>query len=141
MSKSSKKTVQRLQRLEGEITKHLTQGLIPFWHTHARDAKHGGYLTRFNEQGEAQPMKEKYVNTQARLVWWFSNLCRQQPNARGSAALARGGAEFLLKHFWDPKHGGWYWKTKPNGGRSDTGKIVYGEVKRCTLIENAIEET
>jgi hypothetical protein len=42
MSKSSKKTVQRLQRLEGEITQHLTTGLNPFWHARARDAKHGG---------------------------------------------------------------------------------------------------
>ena len=32
MSKASKKIVQRLQRLEGEITQHLTTGLIPFWH-------------------------------------------------------------------------------------------------------------
>jgi mannobiose 2-epimerase len=127
MSKSSKKTVQRLQRLEGEITQHLTTGLIPFWHARARDAKHGGYLTCFNEQGEVQPMKEKYVNTQARLVWWFANLCRQQPKVKGSAALARGGAEFMLKNFWDPKHGGWYWQTKPNGSKSDMGKIVYGE--------------
>ena len=127
MSQSSKKSLQRLQRLEGEITKHLTTGLIPFWHARARDAKHGGYLTCFNEQGEAQPMKEKYVNTQARLVWWFSNLCRQQPKVKGSAALARGGAEFMLKNFWDPQHGGWYWQTKPNGSKSDMGKIVYGE--------------
>ncbi|MBM4148886.1 MAG: N-acylglucosamine 2-epimerase [Lentisphaerae bacterium] len=116
-----------MQRLEGEITQHLTSGLIPFWHTRARDAKHGGYLVRFDEQGHATPLKEKYLNTQARLVWWFSHLCRQQPKAKGSAALARGGAEFLLNHFWDARHGGWYWKTKPNGGKSDMAKIVYGE--------------
>jgi len=127
VSKSSKKTVQRLQRLEGEITQHLTRGIVPFWHSRARDVKHGGYRVRFDEQGEATPLKEKYVNTQARLVWWFSNLCRQRPKVRGSAALARGGAEFLFENFWDPKHGGWYWQTKPSGKRSDMGKIVYGE--------------
>ena len=127
MSKLSGKTVKRLQRLEREISQHLTGGIIPFWRARARDTKHGGYLVRFDEQGETTPLKEKYVNTQARLVWWFSNLCRQRPKVRGSATLARNGADFMLKHFWDPEHGGWYWKTKPNGNKSDMGKIVYGE--------------
>ena len=127
MNKPSKKTNQRLHRLEGEITQHLTHGLIPFWHTRARDAKHGGYLTHFDEQGRAKPLRAKYVNTQARLVWWFSSLCRLQPEVRGSKALARGGAEFLFRHFWDPQDGGWYWTVKPDGSRDDMGKIVYGQ--------------
>lgn len=127
MSSSSRKSVQRLQRMEGEITQHLMTGLIPFWHARACDTKHGGYLVRFDGQGCATPMKEKYVNTQARLLWWFSNLRRVHPEVPGATARARAGADFIIRHFWDPKHGGWYWKVKPNGGLSDTGKIVYGE--------------
>lgn len=127
MTQLSKSTIRRLQRLEGEISEHLLTGLIPFWHERARDVKLGGYLTCFDEQGRAKPLKEKYVNTQARLVWWFANLRRQQPGVRGSAALARGGADFMIDHFWDTQQGGWYWKVKPNGKRSDDGKIVYGQ--------------
>jgi mannobiose 2-epimerase len=118
----------RLPVLHAELREHLEQGIIPFWLRRAVDREHGGYLTNFAERGEALDTPEKYLNTQCRLLWWFSRLARHDPARRAEfAALARHGLAFLLAHFWDAEHGGWRWKVHADGSRLDDGKVVYGQ--------------
>lgn len=38
------------------------------------------------------------------------------------------GADFLLKHFWDPKLGGFYWEVDRNGNPTSRSKQGYGNV-------------
>ncbi len=64
---------------------HLEQGLIPFWRERAADRALGGYRTNFNEQGQALPQPDKYLNTQCRLLWWFARLNRAYPDQPDSA--------------------------------------------------------
>ena len=118
---------QRLAQLYAEITHHLEQGIIPFWLTRAWDVDYGGFLTNFDEDGRALDTPEKYLNTQARLVWWFSALFRRYPARSEFSDLARRGVDFLLAHFWDDVHGGWTWKIHRDGSRLDDGKVVYGQ--------------
>ncbi len=118
---------QRLARLYKEVRQHLEQGLIPFWLARAWDDEYGGYLTNFDEQGQPLDTPEKYLNTQARLLWWFSTLYRHDPDLARARDLAAKGFEFLLAHFWDEERGGWYWKVQRDGSRLDDGKVVYGE--------------
>jgi mannobiose 2-epimerase len=84
-------------------------------------------MTNFDERGEPLPVPEKYVNTQCRLIWWFSTLHRRFPEMPKAAEMARQGVEFLIKHFWDEQYGGFYWKVKRDGRELDSAKIVYGE--------------
>ena len=116
-----------MQRHLATVEAHLKKGIVPFWFERARDKQYGGYLTNFDEQGREMPCPEKYVNTQCRLVWWFSTLHRRFPEMSGAAEMAAQGVEFLLKHFWDEKYGGFYWKVKRDGSELDNAKIVYGE--------------
>ena len=118
---------ERLSTLHAQVTQHLQQGLIPYWLTRAWDDTYGGYLTNFDEHGQPLDTPEKYLNTQARLLWWFSTLYRRHPDLAQAGALAAKGFEFLLAHFWDTERGGWYWKVQRDGGRLDDGKVVYGE--------------
>src|SRR5215216_4475806 len=37
------------------------------------------------------------------------------------------GLDFLLAHFWDAAHGGWFWKTARDGTLIDDGKVSYGQ--------------
>jgi len=120
-------TPSRLETLSAEVRAHLEDGIIPFWRERARDTQYGGYLTNFDARGEVLPMPEKYVNTQCRLTWWFSRLHRAYPDLPGIVELARCGVDFLLEHFWDPRHGGFAWKVNRDGSRLDDAKIVYGE--------------
>lgn len=109
------------------VENHLCNGIIPFWFERARDTQHGGFLTNSDEQGRLLPTPEKYVNTQCRLIWWFSTLHRRFPDLALAAEFASGGVDFLIKHFWDEKHGGFRWKVQRDGSRLDDAKIVYGQ--------------
>lgn len=109
------------------VENHLHNGIIPFWFERALDTQYGGFVTNFDEQGKALPCPEKYVNTQCRLIWWFSTLKRRFPQMPKTAEMAGQGVDFLIKHFWDEKYGGFAWKVKRDGSELDPAKIVYGE--------------
>ncbi len=115
-----------LAETQREIAAHLDCGIIPFWSERVEDAVHGGYLTNFGAGGEPLETPYKYLNTQCRLVWWFSHLVR----ARGleeNARLARHGVDFLIDRMWDEAAGGFVWKCARDGSCPDRGKVVYGQ--------------
>lgn len=116
-----------IQAVYQQIREHLENGIIPFWLKRARDEEYGGYYTNFAEDGSRNPMQEKYLNTQMRLVWWFSRLAQIYPQRTEFQELAAWGADFLFQHFWDEQYGGWYWKTACDGSSPDEGKVVYGQ--------------
>jgi cellobiose epimerase len=115
-----------LPRVRREMREHLEHGIIPFWRERAFDPS-GGYFTRFDEEGRPMGTPEKYLNTQCRLLWWFSALARRDPTQTVHRELAQHGHDFLQRHFWDPVHGGWYWKVRRDGAPLDQGKVVYGQ--------------
>ncbi len=117
----------RVSPLLKRIKDHLENGIIPFWMERALDTEFGGYRTNFNEKGEALEMPEKYLNTQVRLLWWFSRLLRAYPDRPEFKKMADAGADFIISRFWDTKHGGWFWKVKRDGSEMDNGKVVYGQ--------------
>jgi mannobiose 2-epimerase len=121
------KTGARLRELRDAVRRHLTDGIVPFWSARALDRDCGGYLTNFDEAGGSTGTPEKYLNTQCRLLWWFSTLQRAQGEASGAREAARAGLDFLLRHFWESQHGGWRWKVLRSGAPLDDGKIVYGQ--------------
>lgn len=45
---------------------------------------------------------------------------------RAYLEAVRKGAEFLLAHFRDTEHGGWFWSVSPEGEVLDTAKDSYG---------------
>ena len=117
----------RLNKLLTEFRASLEQGIIPFWLQRGWDKEHGGFLTNFDENGYALPTPEKYLNTQARMIWWFSTLTRHYPARDDFKDLARRGVDFLVNNFWDSDYGGWFWKSRRDGSCLDDGKVVYGQ--------------
>ena len=103
--------------------------IMKFWLVRCEDKQHGGFLTNFDAQGNDLGTPEKYLNTQCRFIWTFSNLLRRGGGAGGPEyeRLTRQGVDFLIKHLWDDEHGGFYWKCNRDGSALDQGKIVYGE--------------
>ena len=118
---------QSFESMRTAMQRHLEQGIIPFWQQRCLDREHGGYLTNFDEQGRDLGTPEKYLNTQCRIIWGFSRFHRLYPALPGLQEVAQAGVDFLLRHFWDPVHGGWYWKVHRDGSRLDDGKVVYGQ--------------
>ena len=108
------------------VHEHLYNELIPFWNNKAVDNQYGGFLTNFDANGKPIEMTAKYLNTQCRMIWWFSQLNMIAPG-EDAKSKARQGVDFLIKYFWDEKNGGWRWKVKKDGSQLDDGKIVYGQ--------------
>ena len=96
----------RIPPLLAGLRDHLENGIIPFWMERALDKEFGGYMTNFNENGAALAMPEKYLNTQVRLLWWFSRLLRAYPARKDFRKMADAGADFIIKYFWDAQNGG-----------------------------------
>ncbi len=120
-------TRHRLDRLHAAVSEHLDRGIIPFWLARAADRERGGYLTNFDHDGQSLGTPLKYLNTQCRLLWWFSTLARHRPDIAAATELAQHGLQFILNRFWDPEHGGWRWRVHRDGRPEDDGKIVYGQ--------------
>lgn len=119
----------RLTKIREEISAILTEKIIPFWLDRSVDTQYGGYLTEFDENGCFSGSGTKYIVTQSRMVWGFSNLLpfarkEDQPRMREAA---RQGMEFLTHQFWDPQYGGYYWQLNRDGSIADDSKLVYGE--------------
>jgi mannobiose 2-epimerase len=114
-------------RLYAEVRRHLEGGIVPFWLERAPDRRFGGFVTNFDSAGRALETPEKYLNTQAHLIWWFSRLFRKYPQQQLYAQIARDGVDFLSTCFWDKTHGGWFWKVRSDGTRLDDAKLVYGQ--------------
>jgi mannobiose 2-epimerase len=117
----------RIHDLYTQVSHVLEGSIIPFWLERCKDKGYGGYLTNFDEKGIDAGTAEKYLNTQSRLVWWFSILSRSFPHKPEYRQMADWGMDFLIRNYWDSRYGGWFWKTKRDGGKLDDGKSVYGQ--------------
>ncbi|MDR2484691.1 MAG: AGE family epimerase/isomerase [Treponema sp.] len=126
MNAGDRKSLSTIRTEAGNI---LQNKIIPFWLEKSVDTQYGGYLTGFDAGGSPTEDTNKYIVTQARMVWGFSYLksrCRPEYRAKMETAAARG-AVFLMDCFWDGETGGFVWKTDRAGKVLDRGKLVYGQ--------------
>jgi len=139
---------EKITLLHGQVSHALENGIIPFWLERSLDHEYGGFLTNFDQDGRSLGTPEKYLNTQCRLIWWFSTLARHYPQKPEYRQEAAKGMNFLIRHFWDAQSGGWFWKVKRDGAQLDDGKSVYGqsfaiyataEYYRATLDSRVLE--
>jgi mannobiose 2-epimerase len=112
-----------------EIKADLATRILPYWFDTAQDAVNGGYVLADDRvKGRSTP-KEKAIVTQARMIWTFS-LAHQKGFSdaqRDYGKAAAQGYRFLLGHFLDREHGGYFWKTDLTGRPVKAHKFVYGQ--------------
>ena len=121
-----KHIISKLINVKRELADHLEEGLIPFWTENSIDTLHGGYICRFDENGNIiENETEKSIISQTRLIWGFSNFYRYTKNQIHLNA-AKHGVDFLIENFWDNENGGWYWMVERDGTLKDGGKVIYG---------------
>lgn len=115
--------------VQQEIQDTLQEKIIPFWLERSVDRKFGGYLTSFDWNGKFDGNDAKYIVTQSRMLWGFSQLSLfakpHQKEEMKQAAVQ--GLRFIIDHFWDVKYGGFYWQVNRNGTVADPSKLTYGE--------------
>jgi len=111
-----------------EFRRQLVEQVLPYWFDTAQDKERGGYLLADDQQGRGEA-RDKQLVSQSRMIWGFAHahLHKLGDGQRDYLAAARQGYKFLLSHFFDAKHGGYYWKTDLAGAPSNPCKFLYGE--------------
>jgi len=107
-----------------EFKTQLAERILPYWYDTAQDTANGGYVLADPVQA-----KEKAIVTQARMVWTLSLVHRKgfSDSRRNYLKAAEQGYRFLIEHFRDKEHGGYFWKTDLTGKPVNTRKFVYAE--------------
>lgn len=108
-----------------EITRHLKEGIIPFW-KNLRDDQYGGYYGYMDYQQNLDKKAVKGCILNSRITWFFSNAYM----TLGDKSLldeARHGYEFLRDHCLDRECGGVFWSVKYDGAPEDTTKHTYNQ--------------
>lgn len=103
--------------------------VLPYWFDTAQDKERGGYLLADDGRG-GRTAREKQLVSQSRMVWGFAHahLKGFSDGRRNYLRAAEQGYRFLLEHFLDPQHGGYFWKTDLAGTQVlNDRKILYGE--------------
>jgi len=113
----------RLERLET----YLTTKLLPFWIENSVDTEYGGFLTYFDRNGEPTGQTTKTLLCQERMVFTMASAHRAGLGGGKCLELARQGLEFMIEHYWDAEHGGWFWVADREGEVIDDSKIMYGQ--------------
>ena len=111
----------------GNTDKYLRDILLPFWIERSPDPRFGGFLTYFDRNGEPTGETTKTFLMQIRMLYTMSSAHRAGYGGGVCGELARMGAEFLLDHYWDDEHGGWFWIADREGRPTVTAKIGYGQ--------------
>jgi mannose/cellobiose epimerase-like protein (N-acyl-D-glucosamine 2-epimerase family) len=105
---------------------YLTEKLLPFWIEHSPDPAYGGFLTYFDRNGQPTEETTKTFLMQIRMLYTMSSAHRAGYGNGRCAELARMGAGFILDHYWDAQHEGWFWIADRQGQPIVTSKIGYG---------------
>jgi mannobiose 2-epimerase len=104
----------------------LVEEVLPFWERSV-DREYGGYLVDIDRAGRIVGRGDKHIITTARQLYSFALGYRVGGRAVDLEA-ARQGFEFLRKHFYDNRHGGWFRATTRAGEPTDRRKNPYGIV-------------
>ena len=104
---------------------HLVDELAPLWERHGLDRAHGGYWNRLGPGLAPMPDGFKRLLVHARQLYSFSRAAELGAGAWAGAAASHG-LDFLVRCFWDPRHGGWFTTTSDSGEPLDRRKDLYG---------------
>ena len=110
------------------LRKILYENMLPFWYPQSIDTNHGGYLLHHDTEGNYLGESDKYLVTQARMLWFFSKLYRSGLGDRNHLDAARHGYAFMRDVLWDAEHGGFHWAVDAKGEKATMAdRHLYGQ--------------
>ncbi|MCL6457239.1 MAG: AGE family epimerase/isomerase [Gorillibacterium sp.] len=121
------------------------RSILSFWQQHTPDPVNGGFYGAITDSMEVRKEADRGLVLNARILWTFSTAYRALGDA-GYREMADRAYAYLLAHFWDRAHGGWYWMLDYQGNSVQDKKQVYGqafaiyaltEYHRATGVEEA----
>jgi mannose/cellobiose epimerase-like protein (N-acyl-D-glucosamine 2-epimerase family) len=97
--------------------------IIPFWQKNARDTINGAFYMTLSREGIPLPPWDKHPAMISREIFGFTAAYLLSGNEI-YLTTAQEGAQYLLKHAWDKKYGGWYDVLDKSGNALGTTKSV-----------------
>jgi mannobiose 2-epimerase len=110
-----------------QTERYLNDTLLPFWLTRSPDQEYGGFLSYFDRNGRPTGETTKTFLMQIRMLYTMSSTHRSGYGGGVCGELAQMGADFLMKHYWDAEHTGWYWIADRQGRITTPDKVGYGQ--------------
>ncbi|SKB76159.1 AGE family epimerase/isomerase [Dyadobacter psychrophilus] len=108
-----------------EAFKKELLSILTYWEKYGPDPDKGGFYGRVNYENQAVKDSERSVVLTGRILWTYSLAHRIFKEAK-YLTLADRAYQQLVKHFFDPEHGGVYWSVKADGTPLETKKQIYG---------------
>ena len=115
--------IQILEKTES----YLKNTLLPFWLERSPDPEFGGFLSYFDRHGQPTGETTKTFLMQIRMLYTMSSAHRFGYGGGRCAELAEMGAHFIVDHYWDKQHDGWFWIADRAGAPTVLDKVGYGQ--------------
>jgi mannobiose 2-epimerase len=114
------------QQFAKQAKRHLFDFYLPFWSGPALDRKRGGWMGWLANDLKPDRTQPKGLIVHARILWAFSAAYRMKklPLHR---EMAKRAFDFLMSKFWDPVHGGAFWRLDDAGRTLEDVKKCYGQ--------------
>ncbi len=105
--------------------KDLTENLLPWWMEHSIDRENGGFYGAVFNDNRPEIGHSKFITLNARMVWTFASAYRvwKEPKYKEVADRAY---RYLMDHFYDTEHGGFFSYVDAQGRPQDMSKYIYG---------------
>lgn len=100
--------------------------LADWWVKYGIDEINGGFYGQVEANGSPDLTADKGVVLNARILWFFSEVCHYVDNPAYRAAADRA-YHYIIKHFHDPIHNGVYWSLNADGTIKDSKKQTYAQ--------------
>lgn len=124
--KPSDKSLAQLKQLKSEVSKNLTDNILPYWIKNMADPVNGGFIGRIDSQEKKYPEDDKGGILNARILWTFSSAYRVTKDT-SYLSMAKRANDYILSHFVDQKFGGTYRSVTFKGEPSDLKKQTYSQ--------------
>jgi mannobiose 2-epimerase len=111
--------------LQGTFWKEQAlQDIIPYWTQHAIDHEDGAFITNLDRNWNQIKGTEKYPSMISRQIFSYS-VAYLFTGEEKYIHIASEGVDFLLKHGWDKKYGGWFDALDKKGNPLQTTKCSF----------------
>lgn len=117
----------------------LAHHVIPFWISHSKDSKYGGYFSCLSTDGSVYDT-DKFIWLQARQVWTFSMLYQKFEQNQEWLDFALHGADFLIKH-GRAANGHWYFSLNRQGQPLVQPYNIFSDCFACMALGQLFQAT
>jgi cellobiose epimerase len=100
--------------------------ILAYWQRYAPDSQNGGFYGRVGYDNQPDPLAEKGIVLNARILWTFSAALRHTQHEEYRPTADRALA-YLQQHFLDSENSGYYWSVSATGQPQNTTKSLYGQ--------------